>query len=98
MPKQKKFDPEGSGFDIDTALAAGMIRDSVRGHYGSVVPASEKEREEHKLPKGSFLMLKGKKHKSWKKGVEGEENLGRRVIKKGKRYFAIPAGDVLYGF
>ena len=67
MP-EKKFDPEGSGYDEDSARKAGMKPDAT-GHWSSREPKSG-------------LLLKGRKHKTWGKTVEGERKAGYEIYKK----------------
>jgi len=76
-----EFDAEGSGYDYETARRSGLKRDK-RGHMGSVVPIEDEA--------GAYLMLKGKKHPTWAKGVDAENMMGRAVVKRGKRYVAEP--------
>lgn len=90
-----RFDPEGEDYDYDTAKATGMgpAGDEAgenKGHWGSVAPASPADREKHKLPKESYIMLKGRKHKTWDLGVRGEEKRGFTVKKYGNRYYSVP--------
>jgi len=68
------FNPEGSGYDYETAKKSGMKRDK-RGHMGSRDPKTGK-------------LLKGRKHKTWDKLEKGEKKAGYRVFKKGKRYYS----------
>jgi hypothetical protein len=93
---RNKFDPEGSGYDMETALEAGMTASEEPGenfgHFGSVVPATEKERKEHDLPENSFLVLKGRNYHTFHKTEEEENKRGFKIVKKGKRYWSIPAG------
>lgn len=100
-----KFDPEGEDYDYEGAKAAGMKPSEEegenKGHWGSVAPASDEDVKKHKLPKGSYVILKGRKHHSWDLGVAAEEERGSEVVKKGDRYYSIPkkkakAGSVLY--
>lgn len=66
---KKKFDPEGSGYDYESQKKAGMKR-AANGHLGSRDPKTG-------------LLLKGRKHKTWNLGVNGETEAGYQ-IKKGK--------------
>ncbi len=100
MPK-RKFDPEGSGFDMETALAAGMTpagpeAGENEGHFGSVVPTTPEEQEKHGLPAESFLVLKGKKHPTFDKAVRAENARGFTIIKKGNRYFSVFRADIMF--
>lgn len=83
----KPFDPEGSGYDMKAATAAGMERDKT-GHMGSVIPVTEAERKKHGLLKGSYRLLKGKKHETWDLAVKAEEARGYKVIKRGSHYYS----------
>ena len=74
--KRKAFDPEGSGYDYDTARASGQKADKT-GHWGSLDPRTG-------------MVLKGRKHKTWKKTVEAETKLGNTIFKHKGRYYSIP--------
>jgi hypothetical protein len=97
----KPFDPSGSGFDINSALDAGMTRQSEPGpnfgHFGSVVPTTPKQRQDFNLPENSYMILKGRQHKTYNKAVQGEINRGFKVLRRGSRDFSVPAkiGDIL---
>jgi hypothetical protein len=84
------FDVEGRDYDYQTAEAAGMERDA-NGRLGSVVPVSQQQREQLGLPEGSYMVLKGRGHETWNETVAGEEARGSVVVKKGDRYFSVPA-------
>lgn len=73
----KKFDPEGSGYDYETAERSGLGPDET-GHWPSRDPQSGQ-------------ILKGRKHPTFKLTVEGEKKAGY-VIKKGSdnRYYSHP--------
>ena len=78
MPKKKKkFDPEGSDYDYESAKAAGMKPDET-GHWSSRVAQSG-------------LLLKGRKHKTWHKTVKGEKKAGYRIYKSrmNGRYYSV---------
>ena len=81
------FDPEGEGYDDVSAV--GMRRNAY-GHMGSVKESTDLERRRHGLPMDSYLMLKGKQHKSWHKAVEAENERGYRILKRGGRYWSVP--------
>ncbi|MCP4651010.1 MAG: hypothetical protein GY853_13160 [PVC group bacterium] len=72
--KKKKFDPEGRGYDYDSAHKAGMGRGK-DGHYESRVDSTG-------------LLLKGRKHTTWDKLVEGEAKAGYEIYKKNGRYYS----------
>jgi hypothetical protein len=92
-PATSQFDPSGDGFDYDTALAVGMKRDK-SGHMGSVAPATPEQMKAFGLPKGSFVLLKGRKHPTFHKAVEAERARGAEVIQRGGRYFSVPVGSL----
>ncbi len=85
------FNPEGEGFDIRSAVKAGMQRFKHNKHFGSVRQITVKEQVALGLPEDSFLLLKGIKHKSTKEAIEHEkEHFGRKLIKKAGRYWFVP--------
>ena len=69
-----KFDPEGEGYDIDTAVAAGMKPDKT-GHWQSRNPSTGQ-------------ILKGRKHTTFNLTEEGEAKAGYEIYKgdDGKYY------------
>ena len=69
------FDPEGEGYDIETAKKYGITPDKT-GHYPSRIPQTG-------------LILKGRKHKTWSLTEEGEKKAGYKIKKIGDRYFSI---------
>ena len=79
--KKKKFDAESSEYDYESAKKYGIKPDST-GHWQSRVPETG-------------LLLKGAKHKTWKKTLEGEKKMGCKVVKKGGRYYSICPDDSL---
>ena len=94
------FDPEGSGYDIDTALAAGMGPQKEagenQGHFGSVVPTTPAQQSTLGLPENSYMVLKGRKHPTFHKAVAAERARGFDIRKVGDRYFSAPqTGPVL---
>ncbi len=91
--KQPSFDPEGKDYDYATARAAGMGPDGTgedAGHWGSVAPASMKEKKEFDLPKESYKILKGRNHETWQKAIDAEQERGFEIKKYGNRYFSMP--------
>jgi hypothetical protein len=82
------FDPEGSGYDYESAVAAGMRAE--QGHWGSVIGLLSEEAESYGLPTNSYLMLKGKAHPTWGKAVEAEEKRGFKIIRRAGRYWSVP--------
>jgi hypothetical protein len=77
------FDPEGSGYDDETAAKAGMQR-GPSGHMSS---------REAK----TGLLLKGRKHDTWDLLMEGEVVMGHQVYKHTAtgRYYSFPADDLI---
>ena len=69
----KKFDPEGSGYDYETAEKLGYKKDKA-GH----LPSRDYE---------TGMLLKGRKHPTFEKGVKVDKELGYELKKKGKRYY-----------
>jgi len=62
-----KFDPEGSGYDMDYATKSGMKPDST-GHWSSREPKTGR-------------LLKGRKHPTFNKTIEGEKKAGYKIYK-----------------
>jgi hypothetical protein len=94
--KVVKFNPEGDGYDYETALKYGMGPDGTgenAGHWGSVAPASKEDKQKYKLPDESYVILKGRKHETWQKAVDGEQERGFEVRKFGDRYFSVPVNN-----
>jgi hypothetical protein len=87
------FNPEGSGYDYQTALAHGMGPTGTgedAGHFGSVAPTSDDERMLKDLPRDAYVMLKGKAHETFKKAEAAEKERGSKIVKVGDRYYSIP--------
>ena len=74
------FNPESSGYDMQTALAAGLERDE-RGHMGSLDPRTG-------------MVLKGRLHESWNPMAQTEMSLGNTIEYDPDegRYFSVPGG------
>jgi hypothetical protein len=72
------FDAEGSDYDYETAKAAGM--------KPSFDPESGLERWHSRDPRTGML-LKGRTHPTFAKGVAVDENLGYRLSKRAGRYY-----------
>ena len=90
------FNPEGRGFDMETAQAFGMLPASSgpnKGHFGSVVPTTPEQHGKLGLPENSFMILKGRRHPTFHKAVAAEEARGFKVIKRGDRFFSVPASE-----
>ena len=91
MPK--KFNPEGSNYDYQTALAYGMGpsgKGDNAGHWGSVAPVSDDEAMKNEISKDSYVVLKGKSHKTFDKTEAAEKERGSKIEKHGKRYYSVP--------
>jgi hypothetical protein len=87
------FNPQGSDYDYSSARAAGMGPDGTgenAGHWGSVAAAPEYVRQKYGLPEDSYLMLKGRNHPTWDKGVAGEVDRGYKIIEIDNRYYSVP--------
>lgn len=84
------FDPEGSGYDIKTAVAAGMEPDSKTKHWGSVRKSTPDEIKKYGVPEDSYLLLKGAKHPTHNLAVQYEAQRGFEIKKFGDRYFSVP--------
>lgn len=89
------FDPEGTGYDMQSAKSVGMEAtiDPEDGlpHYGSVIETTKEQQKQFGLPEESYMLLKGKQHETWDKAVQGEADRGFRIKKFGDRYFSVPA-------
>ncbi len=71
------FDPEGSGYDYDTAIKYGITPDET-GHFPSRVPETGQ-------------LLKGRNHPTFNKTIEGEKNAGYEIYKGNDgRYYSKP--------
>ena len=77
---QPGFNPEGYGYDMNTAEEAGLERDEF-GHMGSLDPRTG-------------MVLKGRKHESWNPMVQEEMYRGNTVMYNPNedRYFSIEGG------
>lgn len=74
-PRPGAFDPEGDGYDYRTAKAAG-IKEGPDGHWPSREPKSGR-------------LLKGRKHKTFEKGVKADKALGYEIEKRADgRYYS----------
>jgi hypothetical protein len=72
----RRFDPEGSGYDYESARKAG-IRPDKTGHWPSREPRTG-------------LILKGRKHPTFYKTVAADKKLGYMMQKKiDGRYYSI---------
>lgn len=96
----KAFNPLGSDYDYQTALANGMGPDGTgvnSGHWGSVAPAPQQYIDQYQMPANSYMMLKGVQHPTWDKAVAGEQQHtnetapnGYEIRQFGDRFFSIP--------
>ena len=81
MPKKKypKFDPEGEGYDYETAEKHGMKPDET-GHWYSREPKTGQ-------------ILKGRKHSTFALTEEEERKAGYEIYKgKDGKYYSRPTG------
>ncbi len=77
--KTTPFDPEGSGYDMETAKASGLKPDPDTGHWPSRDPKTG-------------LLLKGKTHETWNLLEEGERKAGYDIFKASDgRYYSKPS-------
>ena len=77
-----EFDPEGSGFDMKTAIESGdegeINPEDGKLHFGSIDPRTG-------------MLLKGMKHPTVDKAITGERARGRKLFKRGDgRYYSVP--------
>ena len=69
------FDPEGQGYDYQSAMTAGILPDET-GHWASRDPRTG-------------LLLKGRSHETWNKTLTGEEEAGYEVYQgEDGRYYS----------
>lgn len=74
-PRPQSFDPEGSGYDYESARKAGLSPDET-GHWQSRDPQTG-------------LLLKGRKHETWDLLEQGEREAGYEISRgKGGRYYS----------
>lgn len=85
-----KFNPEGRGYDYETAKTSGM-KPGPDGHWGSVAPASTKDQQSFSLPDQSYVLLKGRGHESFDMANDAESARGYEIVKRGERYFSVPS-------
>jgi hypothetical protein len=86
------FDPEGKGYDYETAK---------KDHYFNIFRDAPGGAKPHGVSRDrkTGMLLKGRKHDTFSKGVGVDENLGYGLKKKGNRYYTeklkrgIPAGE-----
>lgn len=79
MVSFKKFDPEGSDYDYETAKRFGIKPDK-SGHMPSRSPDGQ--------------ILKGRKHPTFHKTIKGEEEAGYEIKKGlGGRYYSKPKSN-----
>jgi hypothetical protein len=77
-----KFDPEGSGYDYDTAIKGGAKSEPVPGDDRPHWPTRDPE---------TGQILKGRQHPTWGLGMQGEEQEGYDVYKgMGGKYYSTP--------
>lgn len=74
--KDAPFDPEGTGYDYETARKWGL-RPDASGHWPSRVPQTG-------------MLLKGRKHKTWPLTEQGEAKAGFGIEFRDGRYYSVP--------
>ena len=81
MKLKDYFDAFSSGYDMKTALEAGLTRDPISKHMGSLDPRTG-------------MVLKGRLHESWNPMLQTEYSLGNTVMYDPniKRFFSIQGG------
>ena len=74
------FDPEGPGYDYKSAISAGVSPDKT-GHWASRNPVTGQ-------------ILKGRKHKTYHKTVDGEAKAGYTIRKRRDgKYYSTPVNQ-----
>lgn len=80
-----------NGYDYISAEAFGITPDA-SGHWPSLAPLNDESLRNLGLPPGSSLVLKDmKSHPTAHLTRKTERELGNKIIKKGARYFSVPA-------
>ena len=69
------FNPEGAGYDMETAKKYGLKPDKKTKHWQSREPTTG-------------LLLKGRKHKTWGLLEQGEKEAGYEIYRKDGRYYS----------
>jgi len=83
MKKREPFDPEGDGYDYESAEAAGLKPDET-GHWPSRNPQTGQ-------------LLKGRGHKTFNLTEEGEAKAGFEIYQgEDKRYYSRPGKQRKY--
>lgn len=72
------FDPEGDGYDYDTARAAGL---------GTTVDEEDGQPHWPSRDPRNGMILKGRKHLTFEKAIEADASLGYRLQKRNGRYY-----------
>jgi len=79
--KPTLFDPEGEGYDDETATKYGLKPDPKTKHWQSRIPETG-------------LLLKGRKHKTWNLLEKGEKEAGYEIYKHTDgRYYSKPKDE-----
>ena len=89
------FDGDGADYDYARAVGRGIVPDDT-GHWPSRSELEDDEADAMGLPWGSGVLMKGRAHETWPLTEQGEADAGYKIVKKGRRYFSVPA-DVEVG-
>jgi hypothetical protein len=84
---------EPTGYDYDSAVAAGMrpvpVAGDTKPHWGSRSPAFISPAG---IPEG--LLLKGDEHPTERLGLEGERAYGNQIVTRDGRRVSVPPEDI----
>ena len=80
LKKKLSFDPDGSGYDFDGAIFAGLEQDE-NGEW----PVRQPD---------SGLIFVGKKHSDWSKMETESKYYNRKILKKDGRYYSSYKSDM----
>lgn len=86
------FDPEGEGYDDESAAAAGYRPDET-GHMSTRLPVGGPMTGALSGMDDVGLILKGRRHPTWHKGEAADAERGYETIKEYGRYWSARKGD-----
>lgn len=78
--KQSAFDPEGDGYDYETARSAGL---------GTSIDSEDGQPHWPSREPRTGMVLKGRKHATFDKAIEADSSLGYKLEKRGQRYYTV---------